>query len=174
MTHERRHLPFKAAMGLAAMALALLALTAPGCKRQTQPPGPPVKGAQKEGIDYHYVGALAAANQLCQAWRNHEYSPTVKDLFSKRMQEKYKGDDEPLFNAIAGPVNPRHSAYTIYGGRRLEDGRYSFQVCLYLTFAGSMDEARIEPVDKEILVVREESGLWKIDDFPVPKPATVP
>lgn len=159
MAEARAHLPHRAWI---AAAVAIAALAPLGCKQITKP-GSPASKPTTTRQDEDYIGALAAANELCEAWQRARYSSVIKDLFSKRMREAHS--DDALYAAITGP---HHAAYEISEGRLLNDGRYAFKLLLFLVYPGQMGN-RIEKLPEEIVMARDTSGRWKVDEFPVPR-----
>ena len=126
-------------------------------------PGP---RAAAEAPDDDYVRALAVANRFCQAWRQRRYA-AGKALLTRRLVRQHP--EQRLRDLIAGPHNPRHAAFEVFGGRRLGPGRFEFSVRLFLRFVGE-SEQRIETLAERIVLVRDGSGTWRVDDFPAPTP----
>jgi hypothetical protein len=150
-----------------------LALAPCGCKEflekhigsTSKPASKPTPPTQERVEDY--VGALRAANEFCQAWQRGEYTTYTRNLMSQRMLKQHS--EEKILNTIGGGLNPRHAAYELSEGRRLDDGRYAFKLKLYFWYAGGTSD-RTETVPGEMILAREasdRSGQWKVDQFPM-------
>ncbi|MHC4294321.1 MAG: hypothetical protein ACYSTL_01915 [Planctomycetota bacterium] len=134
---------------------------------QTQPAQG--QSAQKQPArakyDDDYLAALAAADAFCDAWKNSDEF-AGRALLSARMRRRYP--DRQLRDAIVGSDNPAHGAYEISNGRRMRDGRYSFDVRLLYRYSGQRSE-RIEAPVAKIVISHEKTGEWYVDEFPVPR-----
>ena len=156
---HRRVLP-----GLFVVALAS-AVSVPGCKKTTQQPPPPAQEQTQTSYDLDYVAALAAANRFCQAWQAGNFSEGRK-LLTRRLTRQHP--DNRLRDAIAGPLNPRHSAYEVSDGKKLGPGRIEFQVRLFFGYGGDIED-RIETGLERMVLAREDDGRWRVDEFPIPE-----
>jgi len=141
---------------LTALAVGLGAVS---CQRAS----PPRKPAATQTYDAHYIGALAAADEFCDAWRRRDVR-TAKILLSRRVRRTFP--DAQIQDAIAGPPSPGHAAYEISGGSRSTDGSFTFALRLFYRFAGRAQE-RIEARSDSIAVQRDDTGTWLVDRFPL-------
>lgn len=115
-------------------------------------------------VDGNYVGALAAANRFCMAWRRGNFA-VGRAMLSRRLMRQYP--DAALRDVIAGVGNPAHAAFEVSGGRRLSPTRYEFEVRLMLRFTGSRDD-RFEAQEVRMVVARAADAPWRINEFPFP------
>jgi len=142
--------------------LLLVAALLGGCDRLAPPPR--TTQPARTNYDDQYVDALAAADAFCHAWQRRE-GKAGRALLSKRFLRTYP--DIQITDAIVGQPLPAHAAYEIASGKRLADGRYSFDVRLFFLYSGLHGD-KIEPVLNRVVVIRDDAGNWKIDEFPVP------
>ncbi len=112
-----------------------------------------------------YASALGSANDFCLAWRTRDYE-AGRAMLTVRLQRKYPEDS--LRSAIVGLANPRHEAYEISAGSRLGKGRFAFKLRLFLLYSGERD-TRIEAPVERIVLVQDDSGKWRVDEFPMLK-----
>ena len=145
---------------LMAMAVGLLAT---GCEDSA--PTPPAE-ATSQPADLNFgsdaIEALAAANQFCRHWRMRDYE-SGRSMLSRRLLRKYPDSD--MRTAIAGTSNPHHGAFAIFEGQEIGPGRFAFKIRLFLIYTGQRDYRYEAPV-KRIVVERDETGQWLIDEFP--------
>ena len=145
-----------------------------GCERPgagKPPPTRPAKPKTKPALaapavvyDDDYTAALGAADMFCQAWKTRDlYGGQA--LLSAGMKAKYTPERIRLM--IMGRANPRHAAYEIFDGTRLDDGRLAFSLRLFHSYAGR-HYSRVEAPLSRIVLARDDAGHWKVDEFPVP------
>ncbi len=144
-----------------------LAAACAGCEDIFGPPQTQPAQTQPTETRYNdaYLSALSTADAFCDAWRQCDEA-SGRALLSLRMKRKYP--DRDLRNAIVGHANPRHAGYEIFDGKRMRDGRYAFKVRLFYRYSGSHRD-KVESPLVRIVVVREETGDWKVDEFPIPR-----
>jgi len=142
--------------------LAALGAAAAGCERPPAPP-PASRPATQSPYDERYVSALAAAGEFCRAWRRSDLA-AGKAMLTLRVRRTYS--DARMRDAIAGLGNPAHGAFEIGDGEPLPGGRMAFHVRLFFRFAGQVD-SRVEVADERIVLARDESGQWMVDEFPM-------
>ena len=118
--HTRKCQAVLAAAFLGAM-LAPLACEQPA-------PGPDEMEPEKTKYDEDYIAALRTANQFCQAWLRGDY-PTAKIMLTRRLIYEYP--EQRLKDIIGGVSNPRHGAYEVFDGRKLDDNRIAFKVRVF-------------------------------------------
>jgi hypothetical protein len=144
----------------AAVAAPLVAL---GCDLAAPPPTDtqPADTQTPTVYDEHYLGALAIADRFCEAWRAGDVS-VGRMLLDRRLVRRYS--DQQINDAIGDTPNPRHEAFEIFDGERIGDGRFAFQVRLFLRYTGQGAE-RIEAPVERLVVALGADGQWRVDDF---------
>jgi len=161
-TRRTRHRPVGAALAAAAVLCCLLPA---GCKKDATPTTAPAdKGQTPDKTDAGYVQALAVANAYCRAWQKKDWA-AAKELLSDALQQRHPA--ERLVNAVIGAPNHAHEAYEVSNGQRLTAGRYAFDVRLHVRLSGGWED-RAEARRERIVIARDASGKWKVDDLAVP------
>lgn len=115
-------------------------------------------------IDHDYVMALSAADQFLGAWATRDADrgyPLLSDRLKKSM------DQERLRLAIAGVSNPHHTAFEVFGGRRLDKDRFRFFAYLFESYTGEPTKPRPRPDVQTITLVRKSGDTWVVDEFPL-------
>jgi len=151
----------------ALLPLCLAAAAITGACEQPEPP-PPATQPTETRYDSQYASALAVADAFCHAWKSADL-PTGRALLSRRFSRKHS--DRVLRDMIVGGGNPRHSGYEIGGGRRVSNGRYAFDVRLFLSYSGQHSD-RLEAPLVQIVITQDDAGNWWVDEFPVPESPT--
>lgn len=148
--------------------LCLAAAAIIGACEQPEPP-PPATQPAKTRYDSQYTAALSVADAFCHAWMNADL-PTGRALLSRRFIRKYS--DRRLRDMIVGSGNPQHAGYEIGNGRRVSNGRYAFDVRLFLSYSGQHSD-RLETPLVRIALTQDEARNWWVDEFPVPESPTM-
>ena len=115
-------------------------------------------------VDESYTAALAIADMICQSWQQRDVERS-RTLMSGPFLTSIS--DERLEDAIAGSDNPAHAAYELSKGRKISKGRYAFDVRLFYRYTGGHADKLEAPVET-IEVVLQDSGLLRVDKFPLP------
>jgi len=149
---------------VAALGAALVcALWACGCDRRAPRPATRPAGGRASPYDKDYVAASAAATDFCTAWRARDLA-AGRALLSLRVRRTFT--DAQIRDAIVGSANPSHAGFELLGGTREAAGRIVFRVRLFYGFAGRADD-RIEAPTERIVLVRDKTGRWSVDEFPL-------
>lgn len=147
------------AAGLVVLVAGLLS----GCEARRRPE--PQTRPAKTQRDENYIAALSAVDDFCNAWKQRDEA-AGRALLSRPMLLKYP--DRQLRDAIVGMSNPQHAAFEIADGKKLSSGRYQFKVRLFFQYTG-LHADRIESPLERIVVARDDKGVWRVDDFPIPQ-----
>jgi hypothetical protein len=123
-------------------------------------------------IDDEYVLALSAADEFLGAWRMRDQDRGLAILSPRLLRSK---GEARWRQAISGVSNPHHESYEVTNGRRLPDGRYSFDVYVYWYYTGEPERRRREgkPAEhwekgppQKILLLKTGLDEWKVDEVP--------
>ena len=120
-----------------------------------------------------YVRSLFAADKFLYAWKTRNTQEGLA-LVSPLLRSK-KSEDE-LFNYISGTSSPSHAAFEVSSGKRLPDGRYSFDVKLYEYYYAATPEkqswscppklSRIVLSKSGVVDSKFRVGTWLVDELP--------
>ena len=135
-----------------------------GCEKYLPSEDEPQTQPASTVHDEDYIAALHQANRFCDAWLARDES-AGRALLTRRFIRQHP--DQRLRDGIAGLANPHHAAFELSDGRKTGKDRYVFDVRLFLQYSG-MQSDRIEAPLEHIVVVRNDSGQWRIDEFPLP------
>lgn len=115
-------------------------------------------------VDRDYILALGAANRFLAAWQSRSQEAGL-GLVSPRLRRE--AGEERLRRYLSGLSNPFNAAYEIGSGSRLPDGRYAFDVRLFVYERGQLIERRQPPPrPSRIVLVQIGAEDWLIDEFP--------
>ena len=149
---------------LAIILILLAAMSVPIACEKPPRTTTPIKKTGVMNYDADYIGALAVANDLCQAWKAREYA-VGKALLTRRLVRRHP--EARLKDAIVGSANPIHVSYEITGSRKISPSEIEFQIRLFLRYIGEV-ENRIEMITASLVVIREYGKQWRVDEFPIP------
>jgi len=107
-----------------------------------------------------YLHALQTANAFLWAWLTRDSEEGLR-LMSDHLRTQIH-DDEWLRQFVVGLSNPRHQAFEIGRGRRLNTNRYAFPVTLYELYSGAQGGARY----LGILEVEKRNEVWRVNRLP--------
>ena len=139
-----------------------MAMIGAGCEKLF-PPKPASQTKTRTAYTAETLGALAVANEFCQAWRLGQVAQARK-LLSRQLVMSYP--DERINASLMTTSNPRHIAFEIFGGEVLSDGRVAFSIKLFHSYAGQVAD-RIEGPRERIVLGRLPEGGWCVDEFPI-------
>lgn len=161
--HKTYEKTLRFCLRVAFVAGVLLAAIAPlACEKPASEPEE--MESEKTKYDEDYIAALKAANLFCQHWLLGDY-PVAKMMLTKRLRHEHS--EQRLKDVLGGVGNPRHAAYEVYGGRKLDDTRITFKVRLFQVYIGQ-GEKRIEAPAERIVLIKESKNNWLVDEFPIP------
>ena len=113
-------------------------------------------------IDQNYVLALSTANGFLCAWRRREQEAGLA-LLSPSLRSRHSEEEVRMW--ISGISNPHHEAFEIGRGKRLRDGRYSFEVRLYEQYTGAKYRQKRRKATSIVLSMSMD-GEWLVDRLP--------
>ncbi len=143
-----------------AILTALLVSVACFAARRTAPK------ANADIVDQNYVLALSAANRFLFAWQTRDQTRGLA-LLSPGI--RHRRTEEDLQTSISGMSNPHHEAYEVTSGKRLSDGRYAFEVRLYVHYTAEWWRAP-GPKLSRIVLTKKGPEEWLVDELPVESP----
>ena len=141
--------------------------TLAGCSQGGQ-----VGPAADAAVDGDYILALTAANEFLDAWRMRDQVKGVALLTPELLAAEGR---EAWGATISGCSNPHHESYEITGGRRLADGRFAFDIQLYLYYTNFPDvynSPRVPPGTMVLKKVAHEE--WRVDGLSMHGQTRVP
>jgi hypothetical protein len=75
-----------------------------------------------------YVSVLSSANIFLSAWRDRNIEKGL-EFVSPALKKKMSNEDLAAY--ISGTSSPSHSSFEVSSGKKLKDGRYSFDVKMF-------------------------------------------
>ncbi len=119
------------------------------------------KNGKEKTKNISYVEALSVADQFMTAWEWRRQDDGLK-LISDSLKNKESEDD--LRDYVSGISNPHHEAFEVYSGKKLPDGRISFNVMTYETYTGYPS---VYPSGPTLIILSKDAhGKWKVDKLP--------
>ena len=109
--------------------------------------------------DRDYISALAAANNFLHAWQSHDHEGGLLMLTDYAKRHSSEAQLQTFFVAI--PLSEK--GFLITGGRKLEPGRYVFEVALMEAVS---EKETIRHHFSRIVVVRAGKDDWAVDNVP--------
>ena len=134
-------------------------LAAGGCEK----PAEHASTQPSEPDPAEYAASLAAADAFCHAWRTGDVD-TARGLLDGRLIRKHP--EKHIRGVLGSQGNPRHAGFELWGGKRLSDGRYRFQVRLFYAYAGQSAD-RMESSTDVIVLGSDDTGTWHVEQFPL-------
>ena len=121
-----------------------------------------------------YVRVLASANIFLSAWRDRNIEKGL-EFVSPALKKKISNEDLAAY--ISGTSSPSHSSFEVSSGKKLKDGRYSFDVKMFEYYRPGKPESqswKCPPVSTIILVKTGDSEYnekikhsnWMVDKLP--------
>jgi hypothetical protein len=121
-----------------------------------------------------YVRVLSSANIFLSAWRDRNVEKGL-EFVSPALKKKMSNDNLAAY--ISGTSSPSHSSFEVSSGKKLTDGRYSFDVKMFEYYKPGKPESQSWkcPQLSKILLVKTGSSEyndnikhsnWMVDKLP--------